>query len=77
MRIYERDHACRLSASPRATWGAFSNFQPLATTTMLARRRDPARLSARVKRDMALKVEVRRLFKCPRSAPMRQIAGIE
>ena len=28
----------------------------------VARRRDPARLSARAKRDMALKVEVRRVF---------------
>ena len=28
MRIYERDHACTFRLT-RATWGAFSNFQPL------------------------------------------------
>ena len=38
---------------------------PIAPSTYydhVARRRDPARLSARAKRDMALKVEVRRVF---------------
>ena len=38
---------------------------PIAPSTCydhVARRRDPARLSARAKRDMALKVEVRRVF---------------
>ena len=38
---------------------------PIAPSTYydhMARRRDPARLSARAKRDMALKVEVRRVF---------------
>ena len=38
---------------------------PIALSTYydhVARRRDPARLSARAKRDMALKVEVRRIF---------------
>ena len=38
---------------------------PIAPSTYhdhVARRRDPARLSARAKRDMALKLEVRRVF---------------
>ena len=41
---------------------------PIAPSTYydhVARRRDPARLSARAKRDMALKVEVRRVDRVP------------